>query len=125
MILDCEVDIKFPIILDKLFLDTRRAIVDAESGELKFWVNDKEVTSNVCKSIRKPNDLQVHSFIDVVDDTIATADDMLGLDESLAATLLKNDSRDIEDYDEMVTTLLGLGLHFKTFPRLDIELKNQ
>ncbi|KAK4724131.1 hypothetical protein R3W88_026910 [Solanum pinnatisectum] len=51
VILDYEIDAEVPIILDRPFLATRRALVDVESGDLKFWVNDKEVTFNVYKSM--------------------------------------------------------------------------
>ncbi|WMV37893.1 hypothetical protein MTR67_031278 [Solanum verrucosum] len=40
VILDCEIDAEVPIILGRLFLTTGRALVDVESGELKFWIND-------------------------------------------------------------------------------------
>lgn len=51
-ILDCEIDAKTPTILGIPFLATRRALVDVKSGELKFWVNEDEITFNVCKSMK-------------------------------------------------------------------------
>ncbi|XP_049405159.1 uncharacterized protein LOC125868572 [Solanum stenotomum] len=36
VILDCEIDVEFPIILGIPFLATGRALVDVESGDLKF-----------------------------------------------------------------------------------------
>ncbi|KAK4717993.1 hypothetical protein R3W88_016331 [Solanum pinnatisectum] len=36
VILDCEVDFEIPIILGRLFLTTRRALVDMERGKMKF-----------------------------------------------------------------------------------------
>ncbi|KAK4717989.1 hypothetical protein R3W88_016327 [Solanum pinnatisectum] len=44
VILDCEIDAEIPIILGRPFLATERALVDVESGELKFWVNEDQVT---------------------------------------------------------------------------------
>ncbi|KAK4723870.1 hypothetical protein R3W88_026649 [Solanum pinnatisectum] len=49
VILDCEIDIEIPIILGRSFLGTGRALVDVESGELDFWVNDEKITFNMCK----------------------------------------------------------------------------
>ena len=40
VILDCEIDAKIPIILGRPFLATGRALVDVESRELKFRVNE-------------------------------------------------------------------------------------
>ncbi|KAK4737319.1 hypothetical protein R3W88_001016 [Solanum pinnatisectum] len=36
VILDCEVDSEFPIILGSPFLATGRALVDIEKGQMKF-----------------------------------------------------------------------------------------
>ncbi|KAK4716342.1 hypothetical protein R3W88_014680 [Solanum pinnatisectum] len=47
VILDCEIDAEIPIILGRPFLVTGRALVDVESRELKFPVNEDEVTFNV------------------------------------------------------------------------------
>jgi len=44
VILDCEIDAEVPIILGRTFLATERALVNVESGELKFRVNNEEVT---------------------------------------------------------------------------------
>ncbi|XP_049364052.1 uncharacterized protein LOC125828770 [Solanum verrucosum] len=48
-ILDCETDAYIFIILERPFLATGRALVDVESGELMFRMNEDEVTFNVCK----------------------------------------------------------------------------
>ncbi|XP_015163311.1 uncharacterized protein [Solanum tuberosum] len=47
VILDCDIDVEIPIILGRPFLATGRALVDVESGKLKFRVNDDEVTFNI------------------------------------------------------------------------------
>ncbi|KAK4707474.1 hypothetical protein R3W88_032966 [Solanum pinnatisectum] len=63
VILECAIDAKVPIILGRPFLATERALMDVESGELKFQVNDEEVTFNVCKSMKQPRDIHVVSVI--------------------------------------------------------------
>ena len=70
-ILDFEIDHEVPIILGRPFLATKRALVDVECGEMKFWVNNEEVSFNVCKSMKQPMDLLVILVIDVVDDEVA------------------------------------------------------
>ena len=52
VILDCEVDFEVPIILGRPFLATGRALVDMEKGQMKFWLNNKEVTFIICRSMR-------------------------------------------------------------------------
>ncbi|XP_015168551.1 uncharacterized protein [Solanum tuberosum] len=47
VILDCDIDAEISIILGRPFLATWRALVDVESGKLKFRVNDVEVTFNI------------------------------------------------------------------------------
>ncbi|XP_015165152.1 uncharacterized protein [Solanum tuberosum] len=49
VLLDSDIEAKIPIILGRPLMATGRALVDVESGELKFWVNDDEVTFDVCK----------------------------------------------------------------------------
>ncbi|XP_019251223.1 PREDICTED: uncharacterized protein LOC109230153 [Nicotiana attenuata] len=44
VILDCVVDKEIPIILGRPFLATGRELMDSERYEIKFRVNDKEVT---------------------------------------------------------------------------------
>ncbi|XP_049391522.1 uncharacterized protein LOC125855917 [Solanum stenotomum] len=66
VILDYEIDAKIPIILGRPFLATERALVDVESGELKFRVNEDEVTFNVCNSMKHPTDINVMSTVDVI-----------------------------------------------------------
>ncbi|XP_015170484.1 uncharacterized protein [Solanum tuberosum] len=72
LFLDCEIDAEVPIILGKPFLATERALVDVESGELKFRVNDEEATFNVCKSMKQPSDIHMISTIDVIDEAMAS-----------------------------------------------------
>ena len=52
VILDCEVDFEVPIILGRPFLATGRALVDMEKGQMKFQLNNEEVTFNICRSMR-------------------------------------------------------------------------
>lgn len=40
VILDSEIDVDVPIVLCRIFLDTSRALVHVESGDLKYRVND-------------------------------------------------------------------------------------
>ena len=63
VILDCEVDFEVPIILGRPFLATGRALVDMEKGQMKFRLNNEEITFNICRSMRKSGELQSASAI--------------------------------------------------------------
>ena len=56
-ILECEVDFEVPIILRRSFLATGRALVDMEKGQVKFRLNNEEVTFNVCRSMRHSGEI--------------------------------------------------------------------
>ncbi|KAK4733841.1 hypothetical protein R3W88_008102 [Solanum pinnatisectum] len=62
VILDCKEDFEVPIILGRPFLATGRALVDVESGELKFRLNKEEVNFNICRSMKQPQDMNVVYF---------------------------------------------------------------
>ena len=63
VILDCEIDFEFPIILGRPFLATGIALVDMEKGQIKFLLNNEEVTFNICRSMRQSGELQSVSAI--------------------------------------------------------------
>ncbi|XP_016549367.1 uncharacterized protein LOC107849262 [Capsicum annuum] len=76
VILDCEIGHEVPIILGRPLLATKRALVDVECGEIKFGVNNEEVSFNVCKSMKQSMNLQVILVIDVVDDEVVNTIEM-------------------------------------------------
>ena len=63
VILDCEVDFEVLIINGRPFLATGRALVDMENGQMKFWLNNEEVTFNICRSMSHSGELQSTSAI--------------------------------------------------------------
>ncbi|XP_049372686.1 uncharacterized protein LOC125837639 [Solanum verrucosum] len=109
VILDCEIDAEIPIILGRPFLATWRALVDVENGELKFWVNEDEVTFNVCKSMKHPSHSHVISTVDVIDEVVASVSHLMCMSEPLEVVLANYDEFKIQDYEELVAALLGLG----------------
>ncbi|XP_016560455.1 uncharacterized protein LOC107859839 [Capsicum annuum] len=109
VILDCEVNHEVPIIFGRPFLATGRALVDVECGEMKFLVNNEEVSFNVCKSMKQPMDLQVISVIDVVDDEVANTIKLDLVNDPLVGVLWNFGSEMVEEYDEVVASLAGFG----------------
>ncbi|XP_060170409.1 uncharacterized protein LOC132601327 [Lycium barbarum] len=67
VILDCEVDFEVPIILGRPFLAMGSTLVDVERRDLKFRINDEEVTIYICKSMKKPADMSVVSVTDTIE----------------------------------------------------------
>ena len=63
VILDCEVDFEVSIIHGRPFLATGRALVDMEKGQMKFRLNNEEVTFNIYRSMRQSGEFQSVSAI--------------------------------------------------------------
>ncbi|KAK4723994.1 hypothetical protein R3W88_026773 [Solanum pinnatisectum] len=124
VILDCEIDAEIPIILGRPFLAIGRALVDVESGELKFQVNEDEVTFNVCKSMKHLSDIHVVSTIDVIDEAMASVSELMCMSEPLDAVLSHYNETEVQGYDEVVAALLGLSVYSRNPLKLDIGLKN-
>ncbi|XP_047270400.1 uncharacterized protein LOC124899536 [Capsicum annuum] len=120
---NCAMDIEIPIILGRPFLATRKALVDMDFGEIKFRLNNEEVSFNVCKSMKQPMDLQVISVIDIIDVEVSNHDVSMLNDPFVGA--LWNCERDkVEEYDEVVASLTWLGFHTKNPVKLYLDLKN-
>ncbi|XP_070027765.1 uncharacterized protein [Nicotiana sylvestris] len=109
VILDCKVDEEIPIILGRPFLATGRALIDCEAGELKMRLNDEEITFNVQKSMRRPSEFANCSLIDVADVIVESDDEVLTIEDPLAACLMNLDEVNGEDLAEWVLALEGRG----------------
>ena len=104
VILDCEVDFEVTIILGRPFLATGRALVDMEQGQMKYRLNNEEVTFNIFRSMRQSSELQsVSTISNNMGETSETQiEERLGV-EALAAVIMNFDSDCIEEY------LLGIS----------------
>ncbi|XP_070019645.1 uncharacterized protein [Nicotiana sylvestris] len=125
VILDCAVDKEIPIILGRPFLATRRTLMDSERNEIKFHVNDEEVTFQASKGMKLPHEYESIAVIDVVDeveDAVEMKMEEKCLGEALTAILVNFDGEDIEGYMESVNALEGLGSYTyapATTPKFD------
>ncbi|XP_070007082.1 uncharacterized protein [Nicotiana sylvestris] len=125
VILDCKVDEEIPIILGRTFLDTRRALIDCETVELKMRLNDEEITLNVQKSMRQPSEFANCSLIDVVDVIVETDDEMLTIEDPLAVCLMNLDEVSGEELAEWVMALEGRGFWDGTLEFEPLHLENR
>ncbi|XP_070010324.1 uncharacterized protein [Nicotiana sylvestris] len=128
VILDCDVDKEIPIILGRPFLATGRALMDSERNEIKFRVNDEEVTFQASKGMKLPHEYESISVIDVVDeveDAVKLKMEEQCLGEALAAILVNFDGEDMDGYMESVNALEGLGSYTYTPAKLSLDLENR
>ncbi|XP_075100713.1 uncharacterized protein LOC142176595 [Nicotiana tabacum] len=100
VILDCKVDEEIPIILGRPFLATGRALIDCETGELKMRLNDEEIIFNVQKSMRRPSEFANCCLIDTVDVIVQSDDEVLTIEDPLAACLMNLEEVNGEDLAE-------------------------
>ncbi|XP_070007685.1 uncharacterized protein [Nicotiana sylvestris] len=109
VILDCKVDEEIPIILGRPFLATGRALIDCETGELKMRLNDEEIIFNVQKSMRRPSEFANCSLINAMDVIVQSDDEVLTIEDPLAACLMNLEEVNGEDLAEWVLALEGRG----------------
>ena len=67
IVLNMEEDKEIPIILDRPFLATSRAMIDVQRGELKLRVQDDEVKFNVFEAVRHPIESDTCFMIETVE----------------------------------------------------------
>ncbi|XP_060216483.1 uncharacterized protein LOC132643970 [Lycium barbarum] len=73
IILDYAIDLDISIILERPFYATGRALMDSEKNEIKFRVNDEEVTFQASKGMKLSSayeSISVIDAIDVIDETV-------------------------------------------------------
>ena len=88
IILDMQEDQEVPIILGRPFLDTRRAMIDVQKGELSLRVQEVKVTFNVFNVIKHPHDSDNCFRVDVLEAIVSS---QLGPSEPLEASLTPDD----------------------------------
>ncbi|XP_075088505.1 uncharacterized protein LOC142170483 [Nicotiana tabacum] len=128
VILDCVVDKEIPIILGRTFLATRRALIYSEQNEIKFRVNDEEVTFQARKGMKLPHEyesISVIYIVDEVEDAVEIKMEEQCLGEALAAILVNFDGEDMEGYMESVKALEGLGSYTYVPEKLSLDLENR
>ncbi|XP_070040972.1 uncharacterized protein [Nicotiana tomentosiformis] len=119
---------KIPIILGRPFLATERALMDSKINEIKFRVNDEEVTFQASKGMKLPNEYEsifVIDVIEVVEDAVEVNMEEECLAEALSAIVMNFDGEDIEGYVEMVNALEGMGSYIYAPKKISLDLENR
>ncbi|XP_049366950.1 uncharacterized protein LOC125831852 [Solanum verrucosum] len=106
VILDYEVDFEVSIILGRPFLAMRLALVDVESGELKFRLNKEEVKFKIYRSMKQLHDMNVVSAIEAFDEEEmgTTIEERLTV-ETLVVVLMNFEADFRTNYVETVNAL--------------------
>ncbi|XP_019240463.1 PREDICTED: uncharacterized protein LOC109220446 [Nicotiana attenuata] len=105
-------EVEIPIILGRPFLATGRALMDSKRNEIKFRVNNEEVTFQASKGMKLPHAYESISVIDVVD-------------EVEDAIEMKMEDQCLEGYKESVNALEGLGSYTYAPKNLSLDLENR
>lgn len=92
---------------------------------MKFWVNNEEVSLNLHKYSKEPVDLQVVSVIDVIYDEVVNAMQVDFLSNLLVGVLWNLGNNEIDEYDDVVSSLIGPSSYTKNLCKLDLDLKNR
>ncbi|XP_059306518.1 uncharacterized protein LOC132057960 [Lycium ferocissimum] len=103
----------------------RCALVDVERGNLKFRMNDEEVTFHICKSMKQPADISVVSVIDTIDEAMDTTVEHELVGDMLVAVIMNYEGEDKEVFEETVNALIGLGSYHYNPNKLDLDLENR
>ena len=93
-----EEDSEIPIILGRPFLATGRALIDGQKGELRLRVQEEEVIFNVFNAIKYPRASDSCFRIDEIEAIVPTH---VGQLDPLEASLLQEESSDMEDKEEL------------------------
>lgn len=95
--------------------------MDLESENFMFWVNEDEVTFNVCKKMKHRSDIHVASTFDVIDETLSSMRHLIYMSEPLEVMLANYDESKIQGYEEVVVSFSVLGGYYNTPLKLQIE----
>ncbi|PIN05661.1 DNA-directed DNA polymerase [Handroanthus impetiginosus] len=113
VVLDMEVDIEVPIILGRPFLATGRTLIDVQKGELTMRVQDQQITFNVFKAMKFPNESDECFAVNLFDNLAGNesiAEQSLDPLERALLDLL--DEENEEDYEVVKT--LDASKYFKS-----------
>ncbi|XP_075515718.1 uncharacterized protein LOC142550529 [Primulina tabacum] len=104
VVLDMEEDLEIPLILGRLFLATRKALIDVHKGELVLRLNDESVVLNVFQSIKYPNDTSDCFRIDATDEFVEYGMEELLGEDPLAVCLTHSCPRELgnQELDECI-----------------------
>lgn len=90
-----------------------KTLVYVECREIKFYLNDDEVSSNIFNSMKQPMNTQVVSIIDAIDGEVTNYTNLSLVDDPLVKVLFLK-KYEVEASDEVVAYLMGFGSYTTT-----------
>ena len=89
-------------------------------------MNDEVVHFDVSNSMKQPKDINLFSIVDVYyeDEKELSLEKQLTV-EPLAAVLLNFEREDVEEYEETICALTGMGSYSYAPKKMDLDLKNR
>ena len=99
IVLDMEEDKEIPIILSRPFLETGKAMIDVQKGELKLRVQNDEVRFSVFNAVSHPAKSDACFMIEAVEARVPSYSGLINpLEASLVWSAKEELSEDVEDY---------------------------
>ncbi|XP_017970437.1 PREDICTED: uncharacterized protein LOC108660689 [Theobroma cacao] len=102
IVLHIEEDRETPIILGRLFLATTKALIDVKKGELTLKVQDQELTFNIFKAIKFPQEFDECFAINIVNKITNEVFIENYPNDPLEASLISTSERDDDEFLEFV-----------------------
>ncbi|XP_062114512.1 uncharacterized protein LOC133825612 [Humulus lupulus] len=125
IVLDYEADREVPIILGRPFLAIERNLIDVQKGELTMRVQDENVTFNVFKAMRFPDEVEECLVVSVVDSLASREFETSNVGDPLERLWLF-DSHNEEDEEEYLSWLEANSQGLRTRNRFDsLELSSR
>ncbi|KAF7801222.1 uncharacterized protein G2W53_044502 [Senna tora] len=128
IVLDYEEDREVPIILGRPFLATGRTIIDVQKGELKMRVQEEEVTFNVFKAMKLPDEPEECFRVNVIESSINSVGREVMIKshpvdplEAAIMSILVDDEEDICDYVKMLESSVQFSNPNRRFEDLDLS----
>ena len=107
IVLDMEEDKEISIILGRPFLETSRAMIDVQRGELKLRVQEEEVKFNVFEAVRHPVESDTCFMADIVEAIVSSRRD---LTDPLETSLVEDEPENLrEEAEEYVKWMDSFG----------------
>ncbi|KAK8952364.1 hypothetical protein KSP39_PZI003940 [Platanthera zijinensis] len=105
VVLDMDEDKDVPIILGRPFLATGRTLIDVQKGELTMRVNDENVTFNILKAMKFPDDKEECFSIEEVNAPIHMMYNENDWEHKILSVLTNEEIEEDPDLTETVETL--------------------
>jgi len=107
VVMDIEEDLEAPLILGRSFMKTAKVTTDVDKGKLKVCLENEEVSFNVFKAIKHPNDKKDCFRIDVIEEECCKVKRSMGSSDTLLHVITKPTEELVEMVDKDALALIN------------------